>query len=238
MKRVAQEFSRFANDYSQYNIIQREVAKKLLTLLPNNRYENILDIGCGSGEIYKNITTDGIEFVEFTGVDISKEMLSLHPHGKSITLIQDDFNSKDSFKSLKANSYDIVLSSSALQWSSDLDATLRAISLLSSEFYFSIFTAKTFHTLHQIANIESPIHSSDILSTTIDRYYSADYETIRYKLHFDDTYDMLRYIKMSGVSGGEKRLTYKETKRLIDSYPLDYLEFEVLFVSATKDLNV
>jgi len=41
---------------------------------------------------------------------------------------------------------------------------------------------------------------------------------------------MLRYIKESGTSGGEKQLSYKQTKRLLDQYPLDYLEFEVLFV--------
>jgi len=43
---------------------------------------------------------------------------------------------------------------------------------------------------------------------------------------------MLRYIKQSGVSGGKKQLSYKEIKRVIKDYPLDYLEFEVLFVKA------
>lgn len=234
MKRVAQEFSRFANDYSQHNIIQREVAKKLLSLLSNKRYETILDIGCGSGEIYKNIIHNDIEFREFTGVDISKEMLLLHPQGKNIILVQDDFNSKESFKSLAKDSYDIVLSSSAIQWSSDLDATLKRISLLSLEFHFAIFTANTFHTLHQIADIKSPIYDSDTVSTAIDKYYDATYQTIQYKLHFNSTYEMLRYIKLSGVSGGERRLGYQETKRLLADYPLDYLEFEVLFASATK----
>jgi len=238
MKRVAQEFSRFANDYSQYNIIQRDVAKKLLSLLPNKKYKTILDIGCGSGEIYKNLIANDIDFEEFTGVDISKEMLSLHPKAEHITLVEDDFNDKDRFRSLMLRRYDLVLSSSAIQWSSDLDATLESISLLSLEFYFAIFTSRTFHTLHQISGIESPIYSSERLSTVIDRYYSATYETIRYKLHFDSTYDMLRYIKLSGVSGGERRLGYGETKRLITNYPLDYLEFEVLFVSATRSVDV
>ena len=43
---------------------------------------------------------------------------------------------------------------------------------------------------------------------------------------------MFNYIKKSGVSGGEKQLTYMQTKQLMKSYPLDYLEFEVLFVEA------
>jgi malonyl-CoA O-methyltransferase len=43
---------------------------------------------------------------------------------------------------------------------------------------------------------------------------------------------MFNYIKKSGVSGGEKQLTYKQTKQLMKNYPLNYLEFEVLFVKA------
>jgi malonyl-CoA O-methyltransferase len=41
---------------------------------------------------------------------------------------------------------------------------------------------------------------------------------------------MLRYIKQSGVSGGKRQLSYKDIKNLLDNYPLDYLEFEVLFI--------
>jgi malonyl-CoA O-methyltransferase len=43
---------------------------------------------------------------------------------------------------------------------------------------------------------------------------------------------MFRYIQKSGVGGGERQLGFKEMKRLMEAYPLDYLEFEVLFVEA------
>jgi malonyl-CoA O-methyltransferase len=45
---------------------------------------------------------------------------------------------------------------------------------------------------------------------------------------------MFQYIKRSGVSGGEKQLGFKEIKVLMNSYPLDYLEFEVLFVNTVS----
>ena len=47
---------------------------------------------------------------------------------------------------------------------------------------------------------------------------------------------MLKYIKRSGVSGGVKPLSYKQTKNLLDSYPLEYLEFEVLFLRVTNKI--
>jgi malonyl-CoA O-methyltransferase len=54
---------------------------------------------------------------------------------------------------------------------------------------------------------------------------------VHYELQFDSVYKMLRYIKESGTSGGERHLSYLQTKQLLKNYPCNYLEFEVLFVS-------
>ena len=232
MTRVAQEFSRFAAVYSRHNIIQAEVAQKLISMLPQKQYETILDLGCGRGEVYRNLKKQGVGFGHLTALDISVEMLQLHPSGENLTMVQNDFNQPDILKALPASHYDLLISSSALQWSSDLDATLPLLASLSDRFYFAIFTAGTFRSLHRCAGITSPIYSEAILKEKISKYFDAEYETIRYKLHFDTVYKMLRYIKESGTSGGERRLSYTQTKQLLDTYPYDYLEFEVLFVSS------
>ncbi len=41
---------------------------------------------------------------------------------------------------------------------------------------------------------------------------------------------MFKYIKRSGVSGSRKILSYKESKKLLNEYPLSYLEFEVIYI--------
>jgi len=232
MTRVAQEFSRFAAAYSRHNIIQTEVAQKLISMLPQKHYGMILDLGCGRGEVYRNLKEHGIDFEHLTALDISAEMLRLHPSGENLTMVQGDFNQPDILKALPTPHYDLLISSSALQWSSDLDVTLPLLSSLSDSFYFAIFTAGTFRSLHNCADITSPIYSKTTLKEKIGKYFDATYETIRYKLHFDTVYKMLRYIKESGTSGGERRLSYAQTKQLLDTYPYDYLEFEVLFVSS------
>jgi malonyl-CoA O-methyltransferase len=53
---------------------------------------------------------------------------------------------------------------------------------------------------------------------------------VRYRLAFDSVREMFRYIKRSGVSGNRNLLKYKEMKSLMQNYPLDYLEFEVVFI--------
>ena len=69
---------------------------------------------------------------------------------------------------------------------------------------------------------------------SIEKYYNATFEVKNYRLYFETIEDMFRYIKKSGVSGGEKKLGYKQMKQLMDTYPLDYLEFEVLFVESLR----
>ena len=230
---IREEFSRFANLYDRYNIIQSRVAKKLTSKIDIKEYNRVLDIGSGSGLIYKNIV-NSIKFREFIALDFSKEMLNIHPTSKNIEKIYFDFNKIEDFNILKDNSYDFVISSSALQWSRDLDMTLREISRLSNIFYFSIFTSNTFKTLHQVAGIKSPIYSKDEIETIINRYYTPSFEVVNYNLEFPTVREMLRYIKRSGVSGGKRELNYIDIKNIIKNYPLNHLEFEVVFIKATS----
>ncbi len=232
VSKVVKEFSRFANQYSTYNIIQVKVAKRLVKQLPLDRYPTIIDLGCGSGEVYKNIEKNHISFEQFIALDSSQEMLKIHPSAKKLKKVCSDFNKVKIFDTFTLGQRDIVLSSSALQWSKDLDLTLSQLSTKVSKAYFAIFTSGTFKTLHQVANINSPIYSERELKETIGKYYDASFKTCKYRLNFDSVRDMFNYIKKSGVSGGEKKLSYKQMRHLMKAYPLDYLEFEVLFVKA------
>jgi len=228
---AVKEFSRFAKMYDHHNSIQSEVAKHLVSRLHSRRYGTIIDIGAGSGKVYRNLCECHIVCDRFIALDSSMEMLKIHPEETPVEKVCADFNLPETFASLHLGEETLLLSSSALQWSRDLDVTLSHLSALSTEAHFAIFTANTFKTLHRYARIDSPIYSREVLQQRIDSYYpEASYEVREYKLHFESVYSMLRYIKESGVSGGEKRLGYRETKALIRAYPLDYLEFEVLFV--------
>ena len=226
---IVQEFSRFANQYESYNIVQSQVADKLISMVAKQHYSSVIDIGCGSGSIYKNMLKHKISFDSFTALDLSKEMLKIHPSSLNIEKICFDFNNKEDFKKLDSN-YELLLSSSALQWSEDLEMTIKETLKLSSNYYLSFFTSNTFATLHQIAGIKSPIYSQEQIKETITRYTNCSFETVEYRLPFDSVKDMFKYIKRSGVSGGKKQLNYKQMREIMQNYPLEYLEFEVLFV--------
>lgn len=224
---VVDEFSRFAHKYKEYNSVQSQVASYLSSRIEKKHYTQILDLGCGDGELYKSLD-EAISFEKFIALDYAKEMLLLHPTHPKIEKVYGDFSTINALDIDYTQS--LILSSSALQWSKDIEQILSSISHKSQNIYLSIFTSNTFKTLHQTASLSSPIYDKDSLKEMISKTIkNVSFETKTYTLTFDSTKEMLRYIKRSGVSGGEKRLSIKEIKQLIDNYPLNYLEFEILF---------
>ena len=230
--KIVKEFSRFAEEYNERNIIQLEVAKRLVSMLPKKEYKKILDIGSGTGAICSSIMKSQILFDKFIALDFSEEMLLLHPKNEKIVSTCLDFNKKDAFNTYVDNEFDVILSSSALQWSEDLSFVFESISKLSNQYYFTFFTSNTFLTLNKTANIQSPIYSKEFIEETLKCCFNYTMEVANYKLYFDSVQEMFRYIKRTGVSGGSGKLTYREMKQLMKSYPLDYLEFEVVFIKA------
>ena len=232
--KIVKEFSRFAEEYKKHNMIQVEVASRLTSMLGKKRYRKVLDLGCGSGAVYDNVSKKNISIDTFIAFDFSQEMLNLHPSSSNVEKVCSDFNKKESFLAYKNSEFDVLISASALQWSDNLSAVLESISSLANGYYFAFFTSKTFATLHQVAGITSPIYSTEFLVENLNKYYSYELEAVEYRLNFSSVREMFQYIKRSGVSGGTGQLSYRSMKQLMREYPLDYLEFEVVFVKAVK----
>lgn len=225
--KIKEEFSRNAKHYDNYNIIQVEVAKKLLTFL-RDKPKSILDLGCGSGTLYKNIDFD---LANFIAVDFSQEMLNIHPDHERIKKICIDFNDDKFFNRIKDETFECIFSASALQWAKDLDHIFKNLKQLDKKLFLAIFTSNTFKSIYDTASISPILRSLEDVSATAKKYFDCNIEVQNYKLTFENKKEMFRYIKKSGVSGGRKVLDYKSTKELINNYPHTYLEFEVLFIT-------
>jgi len=100
-----------------------------------------------------------------------------------------------------------------------LDDVFKNIVSLNAPVALAIFTANTFKTLNKTAGLKPLLRSRKEIV-----------EIVEYKLEFESVRDIFRYIKKSGVSGSRRLLSYKETKRLMQEYPFNYLEFEVAFI--------
>lgn len=101
---------------------RREVLKIVLPLLKKNNKLNILDIGCGTGQLIKDINNE-IEVVNYLGIDVSENMIKeaqkANKKLKFKTIPIEKFNSKEKF--------DIVICTHAFPYFPDKESVIQKI---------------------------------------------------------------------------------------------------------------
>jgi len=224
--KIQQSFSQNACAYDEVNVIQKSVVKALLSKVEGSP-SSILDIGCGSGGVYKALNWKTKCFV---GMDFAQGMIDLHPEGDNITLLLKDFNETSSFDALSSYQFDRIVSSSALQWADDLDQTLNNIAKLGAPVSLAIFTSNTFKTLYDTAQLSPLLRSREEVVLLLNKYFDGEIEVLHFKLEFPSVREMFRYMKRSGVGAGRNILGYKEMKQVMETYPLNYLEYEIVLI--------
>jgi len=227
---VKNQFSKYAKEYQSHNIIQQICAKSLVREL-KGQPKRILELGCGSGQVFSNISWD-LEY--YKAIDFSSSMCELHPKGENIEVKCFDFDTPEFLEDIKNDKFDVVLSSSALQWSKDLSKIVKYLSYITNEINAVLFTSNTFKTIQELSGNKSPILDEDSIKKAFSEHFDCEFETIMYKLEFDNKKDLFDYIKKSGVSGGSATLDFKMAKKLYKEYKLNYLEFEVIFVKTVS----
>ncbi len=148
---VKNQFSKHALVYNNFNIIQQLAAKALVRDI-KNKPQNILEIGCGSGQVYKYISWD---VKKYYAVDFSSSMCSLHPKNEKIEVACYDFDSQKFRNFLENKHFDLIISSSAMQWSKDLPRLIKSLHACTNEINAVLFTSNTFKTIQKLTNKKS-----------------------------------------------------------------------------------
>lgn len=227
---INKQFSQYANEYNSHNIIQQIVSKALVRDIDNNP-KRILELGCGSGQIFKNID---FNYDYYKAIDFSRSMCDIHPKASNLDIFCLDFDDNSFIKNIENEKYDMVISSSALQWSKNLDKIIYTLSKISNNINMALFTLNTFQTIFKLTDTKSPILDEFYIKKVFSKYYNCIFEIINYKLEFENKKKMFEYIKKSGVSGETNKLSFQKAKYLYKNYDLNYLEFEVIFIKGKK----
>ena len=71
---IRQNFSKYAHAYDKHAQLQELMAEKLASFLPDERYDQILEIGCGTGLFTKYLLAKPLKKIFLN--DISPEMIT------------------------------------------------------------------------------------------------------------------------------------------------------------------
>ena len=150
-KTVKNSFNRAAKSYDNAAILQKEVLNRLLQRLQyiRHRPETIIDIGCGTGNGISGLQAR-FPRARIVATDIATQMLE-QARSRYRWLARPRLAVADMEKlPFAGDSFDLVFSSLALQWSNDLRATLAEFARIARPGALLLFTSFGPETLSEL----------------------------------------------------------------------------------------
>lgn len=144
---VKKNFSKSAESYDNYAIVQKHMAHQLANFLPILSGEiEILEIGAGTG-IFTKLLLKKYPLAKITLLDISENMIEAcrSKFGEQLDYIVDD---AENFSTNKK--FDLIVSNATFQWFNDLEKSLLNLKRFvkkNGNIYFSIFSEGTYKEL-------------------------------------------------------------------------------------------
>ncbi len=120
---IEKSFSRAADTYDRYAVIQKQASRILLNWLPGYDFRNILEIGCGTGFLTR-LLHKAFPLSSITAIDLSSDMLRLASQklpSRRVVFSQADAQRLPGY--LKGP-FDLIVSSGAFQWFDRPEKTL------------------------------------------------------------------------------------------------------------------
>ena len=234
---IEKRFSAAAETYDRHARPQLSLAHSVCDVLPELYPEQILELGCGTGQLTR-LLTDQFPDVLIDAVDLSEKMLEYgrKKHGRfsQINWIQGDAQTWQG-----DDPYPLIVSSAALHWTTNLQKTFNHIfQCLEPDGFFSLGmmmngTLKELWAIRrEIAPNKTPTDPLPDMETLVDTLHAAGFHILRKKqsteeIFYDDATAFLRAIHEQGVTGvkiaaSHSPLTRGEIDRLIQTYQERY----------------
>ena len=116
---VKKRFSKSLKTYDDNAIVQKQMAEKLVDFLPKKEFDSILEIGCATGLLTKQLKSK-LSFYSFSANDI---VLEAESYIKEI-IPQSEFILGDIETINLDKKYDLIISNACLQWCNDIEGTI------------------------------------------------------------------------------------------------------------------
>jgi len=219
---VRRNFSRSAKVYDRYSTIQDLCGLKLIKEVADREFNDILDVGCGTGN-YTGLLKRRFPESRIKAIDISKEMVGvskLKLKSKGIEFITADAE-KINFK----EGFDLISSNATFQWFSNLAMVLKnyAKFLKNDGFIlFSTFGPDTFSelqsSLKEFSQNTVPLAAANFPDKEIlEKILKKSLKKVKVEeLTFKETHsslkELLEKIKYTGARGSSQQSFWTKSK--------------------------
>ncbi|MFO1353466.1 MAG: malonyl-ACP O-methyltransferase BioC [Acinetobacter sp.] len=222
---VAQRFAKAGQSYVEHAVVQKQISAQLFKYLkvycPQN-LASVLEIGCGSGNLthlfHSYFQVDQL-FLNDLYEDVDQHFSTI----ENIAWLIGDIEQLHLPQSL-----DAVISSSALQWMTDLPTLLHRIhdALKPNAYFgFSTFGSDNLTEIKQLTGQGLNYISLEFLKRQLEQqnFEVLFIEQEVKQIYFDHPKSVLQHLKATGVTATAK--SHRWTKQSLQQFYLDYQQF-------------
>ena len=222
---VAQRFAKAGQSYVEHAVVQKQISEQLFKYLkvycPQN-LASVLEIGCGSGNLthlfHSYFQVDQL-FLNDLYEDVDQHFSTI----ENIAWLIGDIEQLHLPQSL-----DAVISSSALQWMTDLPTLLHRIhdALKPNAYFgFSTFGSDNLTEIKQLTGQGLNYISLEFLKRQLEQqnFEVLFIEQEVKQIYFDHPKSVLQHLKATGVTATAK--SHRWTKQSLQQFYLDYQQF-------------
>lgn len=198
-KLIQNRFSRMLSSYDEHAKIQKRMAEKLIAKISGRTFDNILEIGCGTGYLTK-LAADKFTYNTYTAVDIVEDCEKYIKEIRAdIEFIHSDM---ESFISSEPGKYNLIISNAAFQWLTDFEGFVNTLiySLTPGGILlFSTFGKENFREIYHISQNTLKYYSSAEIRALFQKYNPEVEEEIHI-MAFQSPKDVLKHLHLTGVN--------------------------------------
>ncbi|MDD3014767.1 MAG: malonyl-ACP O-methyltransferase BioC [Candidatus Gastranaerophilales bacterium] len=221
---IKKRFQRSLKTYDDEAIVQKGMASSLIDLLTGNagnKFNKILEIGCGTGNLTRQIVHN-LDFQEFITNDIVEES------DKYVQNISDRilFTPGDAETIDLSAGFDLIVSNASFQWMSDLPEFLKKLhSCINKDgiLAFTSFSPDNFGEISQLTDCKLDYYSQLELIYLINDYFEPIYiNNEKEILSFNSPLEVLEHVKQIGVNALNLKFW---TKKDLNEFQINYVKY-------------
>lgn len=228
-KLVKNQFKKSLDKYEENALVQSIMAEKLIESLPLTDFQNVLELGCGTGLLTKKLVNH-INYKKYYANDIvEKSKIYLDKVLKDYTFLAGNA------QRLQVNCrFNLIISNAMFQWFSNLEKVLEYYkSLLAKDgiIAFSTFSPENYKEIKELTGLALEYKTVDEIVEILDKNYELKtIENFDYTMHFNNPLEVLAHMKHTGVNAlTTKHLGIKEVKAFCDKYKNTYPELTLTY---------
>ena len=202
-KKVVESFSKHARSYDRYAYLQKSMAERLASYLPEKAPSHIIELGCGTGLFTRHLLTMPINKITLNDIspamiEILKSQLMLPSNTKFIIGNAENILFKKS---------DLICANAVFQWFQDPENSFKRFKKAltnNGTIIFSTFGPETLKEFRQAANMDSP---TTLLSfyqwKTIIRksdFILNSFDTEKRKIFTSNTVNLIKNLQQIGAT--------------------------------------